>query len=258
MIKSRVLQMLKDGHYVRVAAITRITDPWLTELVGRLGYDVVWFDLEHRPFGYDKIDPVALACRATGMDLMVRIRKGGYDSPMRALEFGANGILVPHCRSAVEARQWAEWVRFPPNGRRGLDGSGADADYGLADPHEYITHASREIFLVVQIEDREAVDSVEEIAAVDGVDGLFVGPGDLSLSYGTPFEFEHPLLIDAMNRVNCASRKTGKWWGTATGNPEAAQKALDRGARMIVAGVDHTFLLRGFQKASQEYSQLRI
>jgi 2-keto-3-deoxy-L-rhamnonate aldolase RhmA len=258
MTKSRVLQKLRAGDFVRTAGISRVMDPWLTEMVGRIGYDLVWLDLEHRPFGYETIDPISLACRATGMDLMVRIRKTGYDAPMRALEFGANGIMVPHCRSASEARQWADWVRFPPSGKRGLDGAGADADFGLADPHAYLKHANEEIFLVVQIEDREAIECVEEIAAVPGVDLLFVGPGDLSLSYGVPFQFEHPLLQEAMGRVDRAVRKAGKWWGTTSGSPEAAQKALDMGARMITAGVDHVFLMRGFQQSFEQYGKISI
>ena len=130
---SRVLKKLRAGDFVKTAGISRVPEPWLTEVVGRIGYDLIWFDMEHRPYGYDRIDPLSLACRATGIDLMVRICKSGYFSAMQALEFGANGIMVPHCRSAQEARQWVEWVRFPPVGKRGLDGVGADADFGLAD-----------------------------------------------------------------------------------------------------------------------------
>ena len=157
-----------------------MSDPWLTEVIGRIGYDCVWFDMEHRAFGYDVIAPISLACRHTGTDLMVRILKTGYDAPMRALEFGANGIMVPHCRSAEEARQWVDWVRFPPLGRRGLDGAGADADWGFADTRDHIKHANEEVFLALQIEDREAVENIDEIAAVPGFDLFFIGPGDLT------------------------------------------------------------------------------
>lgn len=258
MTKSKVLHKLRGGDFVKMAAISRVTDPWLTEMVGRLGYDGVWFDMEHRAFGFDAIDPLSLACRATGMDLMVRILKTGYASPMRALEFGAHGIMVPHCRSAAEARQWVDWVRFPPLGKRGFDGAGADADYAFASPHEHLKHASEEVFLVLQIEDKEAVDCVEEIASVEGVDLLFVGPADLSISCGVPFQFDHKVVQQAIDRVANATSKAGKWWGIPTGTPEAAQKALDRGARMITAGSDHMFLMNGFQKAISEFSKVSI
>jgi 4-hydroxy-2-oxoheptanedioate aldolase len=254
---SRVLKKLRSGGFVVTAGVNRVAEPWLAETIGRIGYDVIWFDMEHRAFSYDKIDPVALACRATGIDLMVRVLKTGYTSPMRALEFGANGILVPHIRSVEEARQWVEWVRFPPLGRRGFDGAGADAEYALADARAYLEEADKEIFLALQVEDRECVECVEEIAAVPGVDLLFVGPADLSLSYGVPFEWEHPLLQSAIDRVAGAARKAGKWWGIPTGSPEEAQSMINRGASLVTAGNDHEFLIQGFRSAFAGIKGLR-
>jgi 4-hydroxy-2-oxoheptanedioate aldolase len=254
MIKSRVLRKLREGSFVKVAGLSRVTDPWLVEVIGRIGYDVVWFDMEHRAFGFDKIDPISLACRISGIDLMVRIRKTGYDSPMRALEFGANGLMIPHCRSAAEARQWVEWVRFPPVGKRGLDGVGADSEFGFADMHEYLKHANEQVFLALQVEDKEAVEAIDEIVAIEGFDLIFVGPGDLSLSYGVPLQFDHPLLQKATERVAEATRKAGKWWGTTTGTPEAAQHALDMGARMVTVGGDHFALVNGLKNSFERFS----
>jgi 4-hydroxy-2-oxoheptanedioate aldolase len=258
MVKSKVLGKLRAGDFVRVASISRVQEPWLAELIGRTGFDAIWLDMEHRAYGYDAIDPMSLACRATGIDLMVRILKTGYTAPMRALEFGANGLMVPHCRSVDEARQWVEWTRFPPLGRRGFDGAGADADYMLADPLEHLKHGNEEVFLALQIEDREAVECAEAIAAVEGVDLLFVGPGDLSISYGVPMQGQHPLVQRAIDRVADAAAKSGKWWGIPTGTPEAAQKALDRGARMITCGGDHVFLVNGYRNAYASYADLRV
>jgi 4-hydroxy-2-oxoheptanedioate aldolase len=258
MTPSRVLRKLRAGDFVKVAAIGRVAEPWLTEVVGRIGYDVVWFDMEHRAYGVDKIDPMSLACRATGMDLMVRITKSGYHSAMQALEFGANGLMVPHVRSAEEARQWVEWVRFPPAGKRGLDGAGADADFGMADTREHLEFANHEVFLALQIEDKEAVDVIDDIAAVPGFDLIFIGPGDLSVSYGVPLQFDHPALQGAIDKIAGAVARHGKWWGTTSGTPEAAQKALDRGARMITAGVDHVFLVNGFKNSFAQFSTIGI
>ncbi len=104
-----------------------------------------------------------------------------------------------------------EWSRFPPLGKRGLDGAGADADFGLANTHEYLKHANEEVFLAFQIEDREAIEAIDEIAAVPGFDLLFIGPGDLSLSYEVPLEFDHPLLqaATAMSRTQQRSMENG-------------------------------------------------
>src|SRR3954451_16375263 len=124
MTASRVLQKLRAGDFVVCAGVNRVADPWLAEVIGKLGFDVIWLDMEHRAFGFDVIERGSLACRATGIDLMVRVLKTGYTSPMRALEFGANAIMVPHCMSVEEARQWVDWVKFPPLGKRGFDGAG--------------------------------------------------------------------------------------------------------------------------------------
>lgn len=258
MVKSKVLAKLRAGDFVRVAGQSRLSDSWLSEVIGWIGYDCIWFDMEHRAFGYDVLPAVSLACRHTGIDLMVRILKTGYDAPMRALECGANGIMVPHVRSAEEARQWVDWVRFPPLGRRGLDGAGADADWGFADTKEHIRNGNEEVFLALQIEDKEAVECIDEIAAVPGFDLLFVGPGDLTLSYGVPLEFNHPIIQDAYDRVAAAAVKHGKWWGTTSGSPEAAQKVVDRGGRMFTAGGDHGALVNGLKQSFAAFSSVKI
>jgi 4-hydroxy-2-oxoheptanedioate aldolase len=250
--------VLREKGFVKVVGMNRVTEPWFAELAGKLGFDVIWFDMEHRAHGYELVDRVSLACRATGIDLMVRVRKTGYTSVMRALEFGANGVMVPHCRSAEEARQWVEWTRFPPLGKRGFDGAGADGDYGLTDPLQFLKDQNEETFLVLQIEDRESVECVDEIAAVEGVDLLFVGPADLSISYGVPLQREHALVQRAMDKVANAAAKAGKWWGTVTPTPESAQQELDRGARMVTCADDHFLLVQGLQNAHRQFGHIEI
>lgn len=258
MIKSRLRRILKSNGFVKVIGINRVTEPWLAEVAGKLGFDVVWFDMEHRAHGYELVDRFSVACRATNIDLMVRIRKTGYTSAMRALEFGANGIMVPHCRNAEEARHWVECTRFPPLGNRGFDGAGADGDYALADPLQYLKDCNEETFLVLQIEDREAVDCADAIAAVEGVDLLFIGPADLSISYGVPMQREHPLVQCAIDKVADAAAKAGKWWGTVTPTPQAAQIELNRGARMVTCADDHFLLLKGLQDAREQFASLQM
>jgi 4-hydroxy-2-oxoheptanedioate aldolase len=258
MVYSRVLKKLRAGDFVKVVGMSRVTDPWLVEVAGRIGYDVVWFDLEHRLFSYEKIDAISLACRHAGIDLMVRIRKHGYDSAMRALEAGANGVMVPHIRSAAEAKEWVDYVRFPPAGKRGLDGVGADADHGFANTLDHIRHANEEVFLALQIEDKEAVEQIDEIAAVPGFDLLFVGPGDLTLSYGVPLQFDHPVIEAVYDRVAEAAARHGKWWGTTSGTAEQAQRILDRGGRMFTAGGDHGALVNGLKASFEAHSGVAI
>ena len=256
MTPSRVLKLLRSGSLVRVAGVSRVTDPWIAEVIGAIGYDVIWLDLEHRDFGLDIVDGISRACRLAGIDLMVRIEKSGYHSPMQALEFGANGLMIPHIRSAQEAKQWVEWCRFPPMGKRGLDGAGADSHYGLDPILPYIEHANRETFLAFQIEDKEALEQIDSIAAVPGYDMLFVGPGDLSLSLGVPMQLDHPLMEQAMVTVNEACKRHGKWWGTTSGSAAAAQHVVDLGAKMFTAGGDHGSLVNGFRQSFESFREV--
>jgi 4-hydroxy-2-oxoheptanedioate aldolase len=258
MTKSRVLKKLREGGFVRVAGMSRLAEPWLAEVIGKTGYDCIWFDMEHRAFGYDKLDPVSLACRYVGLDLMVRVLKTGYDAPMRALECGANGIMVPHCRSAAEAKEWVDYVRFPPLGKRGFDGAGADADWGAANPLEHVKNGNEEVFLALQIEDKAAVEQIDEIAAVPGFDLLFIGPGDLTLSYGVPMQFNHPVIEDVYDKVAAAAAKHGKWWGSTSGSAAAAQRIIDRGGRMFTAGGDHGALVSGFRDSFAAFGSVAI
>jgi 2-keto-3-deoxy-L-rhamnonate aldolase RhmA len=109
--KSKVLSKLRNGDFVRVVGINRVTDPWLVEVAGQLGFDVIWFDMEHRPHGYDVISSLSLACRATGMDLMVRVLKTGYTSPMRCLVQRAMDTVA---NAAAKAGKWWGTVTNTP------------------------------------------------------------------------------------------------------------------------------------------------
>ena len=258
MVKSKVLQKLRAGEFVRIASVTRVQEPWLTEVIGSIGYDGVWFDMEHRSFAYGALDPISLACRATGMDLIVRILKEGYTAPMRVLEFGANGLIVPHCCSVAEARQWRDWTFYPPKGRRGFDGAGADAAFMLEDSLTHLRGRNEETFLILQIEDREALECVDEIAAIDGVDLLYIGTGDLSISLGVPFDRRHPLMQHAIDRIANAAAKAGKWWGMPSGSPEDAQSLLDRGARFLTVGCDHPILVNGLRNEFEHHRSLNV
>jgi 4-hydroxy-2-oxoheptanedioate aldolase len=128
----------------------------------------------------------------------------------------------------------------------------------LCDPIEYMEHANKETFVVYQIEDREAVDVVDEIAAVEGYDLIFIGPADLSISYGVPMQTNHPTMQRAIDRVANACAKHGKFWGMPSGSPEAAQALLDRGARFITCAGDHGALVNGIRAGFEAHNGLRI
>ena len=216
-----------------LACPTPYPSPKLIEMIGLIGFDGVWIDMEHQDYDYDQLFAMGLACRASGMDPLVRMRKGPYWSYFRCLEAGANGIMVPHVCSAAEAREVVRNSRFHPLGQRGMDGVEVASDYGMEAMPEYMASANEETLVSIQIEDREGVEAVDEILAVEGLDGIMVGPADLTQSYGVPTQGGHPLIVQAVDRVAEACRRHGKWWGIPVASPEAAEALLRQGSPFL-------------------------
>ncbi len=256
MEKNLVLEKLRKDEVVSIVGIGAFPYASLVEMVGKIGFDCIWFDMEHRPFGLPELSQMTLACRATGMEAMVRIVKGNYTSVMKPLETGATGLMIPHCMSAKEARQIVSWAKFPPQGQRGFDNAGPGADYLMSDPLEYIEQANQETFLVVQIEDKEAIESIEEIVSVDGIHILFIGPADLSLSYGVFPDFNHKKVKNAIEKVAEATKKYGKWWGMPFRTEEQGHSLIEKGARFLCCGGDIVAILEGFQKTRKLFDRL--
>lgn len=245
---SRIKNRLKRGEAVAMPSVDHILSAELVEMIGMLGYSCLWIDMEHSGLGYERLADLLRAARISGMDIIVRIVKGGYSNIIRPLELGANGLVLPHCKSAAEAREFVRMSKFAPLGLRG-HGGGHDFCYGQMDLLEYVKQANEETFLIPQIEDKEAIEEIGDIAAVEGVDGLFVGPFDLSQSLGVTGQIEHPLIQNAFAAVAAACKKHGKWWGLPAGPGEALRQALAQGARLIHCTQDMKVLLEGFREA---------
>lgn len=248
MRRSRVLEKLRRGDCAVCIGVSMAPAPEVVEMAGLAGFDVCWIDMEHRDYSYREVNHMIRAARVQDMDAMVRLRREGYFSYFRPFEAGATGIMVPHCMSGDDARQVARNARYYPIGLRGFETVGADADYGTADPHEYMEWVNRETFVIVQIEDREAVEDVDAIAATPGIDLLFVGPADLSQSYGVPLQTQHPEVQAAMDRVDEAARKYGKFWGAPARGAEGARSLIERGARFVNVGTDFGILHEGLRR----------
>ena len=254
--RNRVLQKFAADEVVLVASVTPVASPKVAELLGMVGFDCVWIDMEHQDYSYDQVFNLCLACRAAGAESMVRIRREGRHACARAFEAGATGIMVPHCMGAEDARQIVREARFHPLGLRGLDGVEATARYGLMSPVEYMDWANRETFIVVQIEDHEAVEEVDAIAAVPGIDALFVGITDLSQSYGVPMQLDSEPVRDALARVAAATAKHGKHWGSPGLSPANAQRLVDMGARFVTTTSAIAILRAGFLSTFGDYSRV--
>ncbi len=256
MRESTLLKKLRSGKTALTFSISCGFNPKGIEFAGRLGYDAVWIDMEHRNFSDAEMELLILACRSADVDAMIRVRKGSYTNFFRPLEAGAAAVMVPHIKTRKEAEDIVYNTKYPPIGRRGFDNAGADGDFAFAPVLEYLDHANRETMVIVQIEDPEALDHLDEIIQVDGVDALFIGPGDMSIAMGVPFQFDHPKMREVWDRVASATEKAGKWWGTVMLSPEQVQRDCAKGARLFNLGSDHGLLMDGMGKRIEQYRSL--
>jgi len=247
MRRSKVLEKLRAGKPVLMTMTSLAPAPLAVEIAGRAGMDAVWLDMEHRPFTPREVAELIAAARLGDVDAVVRVRKGeGYTCFFRPLEDGAAGIIVPHVTTTTEAEWVVRNAKYPPLGRRGIEIVMPDADLSFSDPHAYMAHANRETFVVIQIEDVEALAQLDAIIAVPGVDIIFIGPADLTASMGIPFAFDHPYYAEAITRISNAAAKCGKWWGLPVKDAAEAAAYAARGARFFNIGSDLRLLKDSF------------
>jgi len=207
---SRLLGKLRRGLHPTVLKLN-LSDPRVIELAGLSGTDAVWLCNEHVPNDWIALEGQIRAARLHDIDTIVRVGRGSYSDYIRPFEADATGIMVPHVATADDARQVVDWVRFHPLGRRALDGGNVDGLFCQLPLSEYIEHSNTERMVILQIESPEALENVEEIAAVPGYDVLLFGPGDFSHRIGKPGEIGDPEVVAARRRVAAAARAGGKF-----------------------------------------------
>jgi 2-keto-3-deoxy-L-rhamnonate aldolase RhmA len=220
--------------------------PVATEIVARAGFDWLIIDLEHGAGTESDLLANLHAMGATTTAALVRPQSGERLRIGRALDLGAHGIMVPRVDLPEQAREAISFMRYPPDGARGLALGTRGAGLGELG-HTEIGAINRRLLGIIQIESRSAVGHVEAIAEIDGVDVLFVGPTDLSHSLGIPGRFDDPVYLAALERVATASEAAGKAAGILLRDAAALPRHRDFGFRFIGLGSDGAFVTDGAQ-----------
>jgi 4-hydroxy-2-oxoheptanedioate aldolase len=227
---------LRAGKPVRMCSLGHFIPPYIRH-AAHVGYDCIWLDMEHRAMSDREAQALLAFFHLFDIDCMLRAPTLEKTRLYRYLEDGATGLMIPHVSTADKARMLVDAVKFPPLGDRGLDGAGLDSDFYVHGGDAYVEAANRETFLVVQIETPQAVENVEEIAAVKGVDGMFVGPGDLGLRLRRT---ETNLTMEqALQKVAAAAKRHGVAWGCPASSREEVQRLREQGAQLIAYGGDY-------------------
>lgn len=227
--------------------------PLVAEICAGSGLDWMLIDMEHAPNGLESVLAQLQAVAAYPVTAVVRVPSNDAVLIKQVLDLGAQNILVPMVSSAAEAQAAVDAVRYPPRGRRGVGSAlGRSARWNRVDG--YLADADGHVSLFVQVETAAAVEAAGDIAAVDGVDGVFVGPSDLAASLGLLGQQTHPDVTAAVLRAFAAVTDAGTPVGVNAFDPEAAQSYVDAGADFILVGADVAVLARGSEALAARWS----
>jgi len=225
-----------------------LSDPVVTEALAPES-DLLWIDTEHTPMSLESVNAHLLAARACLTPAFVRVP--GNDTPAikRLLDMGVDGLIIPQVKSVSEVERAVADMRYPPAGRRGF-GPRRPADYGRMPLETHIQTANESVFAAVQIETAEALECVEAIAAVPGLDSIVLGPMDLSGALGRLGDVGHPTVETAMDRVIAAGGAAGIAVGIGMGaDSRLAEKWISRGVHWVQLGCDFEYLIAGARRA---------
>lgn len=238
---------LRDGEPVAGSWVS-IGHPQVAELTAMLGFDFVVIDTEHAPIGIETVEDLIRAVECGGSTPIVRVPWNDPVRIKRALDVGPAGLLVPMIETEAEARRAVEAMSYPPAGVRGIAGARASA-YGLQF-EEYVESADERLLTILQIESERGVANAPDIAAVEGVDALLVGPADLSASLDSRGDWETPVVTDAIDTVLDASEIPV---GTLAVTNDGIERWVSRGFEFVITGVDTGYLTRSASEAKSTF-----
>lgn len=252
---SRVRKRWAEGKPV-LATVAHFSDPQSAELIGLLGIDCLWIDLEHQPLGLSELEEMVRAARISDMDVMARPAKGEFMRAARLIEAGTMVLMYPRCESAGEARELVRACKFPPLGERGFFSASPDNPYCMTPAAEYIRQANEQTILLAQIESPRAVTQARAIATEEGIDMLFFGPGDFSMMSGVVGQLDHPTVRAGMAETARQAIAAGKRFGTLITNLDQAKRALDLGASLLTYGGDLHFVRAALVEMKKQFGTL--
>lgn len=250
-------ERLQNGERLVVFAVGRMFHPNVIHYLGMAGgFDGLWIDTEHAGLTTRDVEAGVTAGLAHGLESFVRVPPTDYATVTRCFESGAIGVMASQIQSAEQTEEFVQWSKFAPRGRRGLNSLGHDGRFGDLPIKEFTETANANSLVGVQIETAQALEEVEDIASIDALDFLFVGPSDLSQALGVTGDFMNEKCVAAVERIAAACAANGKQWGAVTPNPDYAKWITALGCTLISPTNDVKLVTTGLKAVTEIYSDL--
>jgi len=248
MRKNWVRELMTGDKVAIGTMISDVRSPAVAQIMAAAGLDFVMFDMEHGAYDIATVADIIKVARLSGIVPLVRVPDCQYHLISRVLDAGAQGVMVPRIETLEQVKIATEAVRYPPQGKRGASVTKGHNEYQSAPLKEFIEHSNREVLLILQIERKEAVDNINEMLSVPGVDAALIGPADLSISLGVPGETNSTIVTEAIGKVVEACARHGVWSGAHLSSTEVLRYWMTQGMRLIMCSNDVHMLADGAKK----------
>lgn len=252
MRENTVKKALKNGQVVIGTMVSECRGSGVMTMLASAGFDYVIIDMEHGTFNLETVEDMIAASKATNTISIVRTR--GFDrlAVQGPLDGGADGLLVPQMEGVENVQQLISWMKYFPEGDRGMALRRAHSNFAKVNTGEYIKHANEQSMVVIQIETVKAIEEIEAMVSVPGVDAAFIGPNDLSQSYGVPGSSDDPRILEGLHKFIAACKKHGVAPGYHAMDIAKAKYWIDQGMQMIGISNDINMVVDTGAKLSGE------
>ncbi len=253
MFKNRTKELLHKGQCAVGIMVAEVRSPGIAVMLATAGFDFFVIDMEHSAFNLETVEDMCLAAKGTGITPIVRVpTRFGYHNLARPLDCGAEGLLVPQVETKEEAEDIVKATRYHPLGQRGMALCRAHNRFARGNPQELMKCNNEETLLVFQIESKTAIEHLEELLTVPGVDAVLVGPNDLSQSLGIPGNTKHPLVEEYIDLLLEKCHKARIPAGIHLRNPEALHPWIAKGMKILMCSSDIDLIVEGGTKITKE------
>jgi len=251
---NKVKEALRDGKTAIGTALTEVRSPEIPRALAAAGLDFVFIDTEHAAYDTLTASDLIRSGRGAGLSCFVRVTDAEYFLIARALDIGAHGIMIPRAETREQVNKTVEAAKYPPKGRRGYASRSIVTDFESAGVKDWTERLNEDTMIILQIETKKAIDDIDQLISVEGVDAAVIGPNDLSISLGVPGQLDHQLMVEHIGKVVDACERQGVASGTHARSLDTLKYWKNRGMRLLAYSTDIDLLLDAARQAVKQLS----